>query len=72
MRILALAALSACTVSPPAESADTGADTAADTADTGECREEGEACTAYENGGSNCCNGRHTCFPEGCYYTEPG
>jgi hypothetical protein len=37
----------------------------------GECAEEGEACEITEDGWHNCCLGRHTCFPEGCYYTEP-
>lgn len=45
------------------------ADSAEDTED--ECRDEGESCEIYEDGRSNCCNGRHTCFPEGCYYTQP-
>ncbi len=36
-----------------------------------ECAEEGEACEIYEDYLSSCCNGRHTCFDAGCYYTEP-
>lgn len=36
-----------------------------------ECAEEGEACEITDDGWHNCCLGRHTCFPEGCYYTAP-
>ena len=36
-----------------------------------ECAEEGEACEIYEDYLSSCCNGRHTCFEEGCYYSQP-
>ncbi len=36
------------------------------------CDEEGEACELYDDGTSSCCMGRHTCFPEGCYYSLPG
>lgn len=36
-----------------------------------ECAEEGEACEVYEDYLSSCCNGRHTCFDAGCYYSEP-
>lgn len=72
--------LLACTpqsVAPPAEDGpiedSAPADTSApeDTADTGECDGEGEACVDYEDGLSSCCNGRHTCFPKGCYYSQP-
>ena len=34
----------------------------------GTCADEGEVCVILEDGRSNCCNGRHTCYPEGCYY----
>lgn len=36
-----------------------------------ECRDQGESCNAWDDGTSDCCNGRHTCFPEGCFYTQP-
>lgn len=36
-----------------------------------ECAGEGEACEIYDEYESNCCNGRHTCFEVGCYYSEP-
>lgn len=40
--------------------------------DTGSvCADEGEACVVEDDGRSDCCNGRHTCFAEGCYYSQP-
>ena len=36
--------------------------------DTGTCADEGEPCEDYGKGGSNCCNNRHTCYSDGCYY----
>jgi hypothetical protein len=65
LRYVALALLVGCGTLAP-DKTDTGTDTGPE-----ECRDEGESCTAYEGGTSNCCNGRHTCFPEGCYYVQP-
>ncbi|MCB9742926.1 MAG: hypothetical protein H6741_05445 [Alphaproteobacteria bacterium] len=84
LMLLSLLALSACFGGEKAEDSQSaqpddtqvsaaddsrGDDSALDTEPI--CAEEGEACVAYDDGTSSCCNGRHTCFPEGCYYSQP-
>lgn len=86
MTALFLAALTACTPTkedsvPSADdstaavedsSTDSPTDSPQDSPeDTATCAEEGEACEIFEDGTSSCCIGRHTCFPEGCYYSQP-
>jgi hypothetical protein len=39
-----------------------------DSGTASECKLEGEQCTVSRTGLSNCCNSRHSCYPEGCYY----
>ncbi len=64
--------------------ADSAADSGTETGDTGEraetgdtstCAGDGEPCVNYEEsqnrGWNNCCFSRQTCFPEGCYYSQP-
>jgi hypothetical protein len=75
MRIttLALFLLVGCTPAdePNADTADSSPRSVETDTAVGECRDEAESCIAYDDGTSNCCNSRHTCFPEGCFYTEP-
>lgn len=73
MMLVALLLL-ACTRTPiPADTSDSAASVdTADTADTAECREDGESCTVDpDNYRGDCCLSRQTCFPEGCYYSDP-
>lgn len=37
------------------------------------CAMEAEPCIGVGEPGvaGGCCNGRHTCFDEGCFYTDP-
>jgi hypothetical protein len=53
------------------DSGEAPSDTPDETDADGECAEEGEACEITDDGWHNCCLSRHTCFPEGCYYTAP-
>lgn len=75
LRFLLPLAVAACAiapdpVTPPPTAAATDTDTdLEDTAVETTCAQEGEACTGYRDGTSSCCNGRHTCYPQGCYYS---
>jgi hypothetical protein len=78
LRYVAFALLVGCSSPAPDDRTGTDTGTGTDTEiDTGtqECRDGGESCTPengdFGGGHGDCCNWRHTCFLEGCYYTQP-